>query len=142
MSRWLKHLLFLLIFFASAQKTFSSDSLQTALRFHQASKFDKALPIFIALSEKFKVKNDLSNYALCQLKIADIIRNYGGANVSLQLLEANQKFMEVRLEVHSIFLSQNFIAKAEAFYTNSNLKELKKCNHKIDQNKNGFEIIS
>ena len=64
------------------------------------------------------------------------------ANVSLQLLEANQKFMEVRLEVHSIVLSQNFIAKAEAFYTNSNLKELKKCNHKIDQNKNGFEIIS
>lgn len=125
MSRWLKHLLILFIFFALSQKTFSFDSLRTALQFHQASKFDKALPIFISLSDKFKTKNDLSNYALCQLKIADIVRNYGGATIALQSLETNQRLMEVKLEIPSLVLSQNFIAKAEAFYANSNLKEFK-----------------
>ncbi len=126
MTHWPKYVFVVLIFFACPQKTFSLDSLQTALRFHQASKFDLALPIFIALSEKFKSKSsNLSNYALCQLKIAEIIRNYGGINTSLQLLEVNQKLMEVKLEVPSVVLSQNFIAKAEAFYLNSNLKEFK-----------------
>lgn len=105
--------------------SYAFDSLKIALQFHQASKFDKALPIFITLSEKFKAKNDLSNYALCQVKIADIIRNYGGATIALQLLEANQRFMEVKLEIPSLVLSQNFVAKAEAFYANSNLKEFK-----------------
>lgn len=110
---------------AVSSKAFSLDSLQTALKFHQASKFDKALPIFISLSEKFKARNDLSNFSLCQLKIADIIRNYGGTAIALQLLGANQKLMEVKLEVPLLVLSQNFIAEAEAFYANSNLKEFK-----------------
>ena len=115
----------LFIFLIPLHFCFASDSLQTALKFHQASRFDKALPIYISLSEKYKAKNDFGNYALCQVKIADIIRNYGGTNISLRLLEANRKLVEVKLELFSLTSSQNFIAQAEAFYTNGNLKEFK-----------------
>lgn len=117
--------LFFVLICLSIRPAFSIDSLQTALKFHQSSKFDKALPIFIALSKKFKAKNDFDNYALCQVKIADMIRNYGGANIALQLLETNQRFIKIKGEVPSRVLSQNFIAQAEAFYANSNLREFK-----------------
>jgi CHAT domain-containing protein len=121
----LKVFLIVIVLILKINSTHAFDSLQVALQFHQASKFDKALPIFISLSEKYKAKNDLSNYALCQVKIADIVRNYGGATIALQLLEASQRFIEVKLEIPSLVLSQNFIAKAEAFYANSDLKEFK-----------------
>lgn len=103
------------------------DSLKTGLAFHQSAQYQKALPILINLAQKFKAKNDISNYTLCQLKIADIIRNYGGVNIAIELLNANQKLMEVRLEKPTLELAQNYIAKAEALYTGQRLTEFKKA---------------
>ena len=96
---------------------------------HQTSQFNRALPIFIKLTEKFRHYNDVSNYALCQLKIADIIRNYGGVNTSIELVTNSEKMMEVRLERPSILWSQAHLTKAEASYSLSRLKEFKAAVH-------------
>lgn len=102
------------------------DSLRIALDYYQSSQYQKALPIFIDLSIKYKGKSDIPNYALCQLKIADIIRNFGGANVALELLTDNEKLMSISFEKPTILLAQNHLAKGEAFYINSKLSEFKK----------------
>lgn len=107
------------------QPAFSYDSLESAIRFHQSSQYPKALPIFIQLASKFKAKKDLSNYALCQTKIADIIRNYGGANIAIEMLEINERTIAVGLEIPSLVMAQNYLAKAEAFYNASNLADFK-----------------
>ncbi|MBN8578429.1 MAG: CHAT domain-containing protein [Cytophagales bacterium] len=96
-----------------------------AVSYHQSSQYHKALPIFISLSKKFQLKDDISSYALCQLKIADIIRNYGGVNLALELLNKNEKLIEVRLEKSSVELAQNYVAKAEALYSANKLTEFK-----------------
>ncbi|NOS57235.1 MAG: CHAT domain-containing protein [Cyclobacteriaceae bacterium] len=98
-----------------------------ALSLHQAAQYQKALPIFIDLSEKFRVKRNISDYALCQLKIADIIRNYGGVNTAIELLTTNEKVMEVGLERPTLTLAYNYIAKAEALYTALRLTEFKEA---------------
>ena len=103
------------------------DSLKTGLALHQSAQYQKALPILINLAQKFKVQDDISNYARCQLKIADIIRNYGGANIALELLHANQKLMEVRLEKSTLELAQNYLAQAEALYAVQRLTEFKEA---------------
>lgn len=118
--------IFILISFWTSY-AYGYDSLQTGLAFHQSAQYQKALPILINLAQKFKAKNDISNYALCQLKIADIIRNYGGINIAIELLNANQKLMEVRLEKPTLELAQNYIAKAEALYTGQRLTEFKEA---------------
>ncbi len=104
---------------------YAYDSLENAIRFYQCSKYNKALPIFINLAPKFKAKHELSNYALCQTKIADIIRNYGGTNIAIDLLEANERMIAVSLEVPSLIMAQNYLAKAEAYYSASNLANFK-----------------
>lgn len=103
-----------------------NDSLRVALGYHQVSQYQKALPIFIDLSIRYKGKSDIQNYALCQLKIADIIRNFGGSNLALELLMDNEKRMSIRFEKPTILLAQNHLAKAEAYYINSKLSEFKK----------------
>ncbi len=103
-----------------------NDSLRVALGYHQVSQYQKALPIFIDLSIRYKGKSDIPNYVLCQLKIADIIRSFGGSNVALELLTDNEKLMSIRFEKPTILLAQNHLAKAEAFYINSKLSEFKK----------------
>ena len=115
---------FLLI---SINYSFGYDSLKLALSLHQSCQFQKALPIFIDLSRKFKVKGNVSDYALCQLKIADIIRNYGGVNAAIELLTTNEKVMEVGLERPTLTLAHNYIAKAEALYTALRLTEFKEA---------------
>ncbi|MBS1490424.1 MAG: CHAT domain-containing protein [Bacteroidetes bacterium] len=102
-----------------------SDSLQAALQYHQASQFDKALPIFISLSEKFKAKNDIANYALCRVKMADIVRNYGGVNLALEMLHENQKLIKIKIEKLSPILAENYLAEAEALYAASRFTEFK-----------------
>lgn len=98
-----------------------------ALSLHQAAQYQKALPVFIELSEKFRVKRNISDYALCQLKIADILRNYGGVNTAIELLTTNEKVMEVGLERPTLTLAYNYIAKAEALYTALRLTEFKEA---------------
>lgn len=117
-------LAFLLI---STNYSYGYDSLKMALSLHQSSQFQKALPIFFDLSEKFKVKRNISDYALCQLKIADIIRNYGGVNTAIELLTTNEEVMEVGLKESTLTLAYNYIAKAEALYTAQRLTEFKEC---------------
>lgn len=102
-----------------------TDSLKIALTLHQSSQFDKALPVFIDLSNKFKRQNDIINYALCQVKIADMIRNYGGVNVSIEMLNNTEKLLRVRIEKPTLTLAENFLTKAEAFYTASRFAEFK-----------------
>ena len=75
--------LFSLIFVLITSYSFGYDSLKMALIFHQSAQYEKALPIFIELSNKFKGSDAIPNYALCQLKIADIVRNYGGVNTAI-----------------------------------------------------------
>jgi len=115
-------IIFLVINFGNAQ---AYDSLQRALDFHQSSQFQKALPILIRLAKKYKANNEAANYALCQLKIADIVRTFGGANLAIEILNTNEKYLEVRLEEPSPELAQNFIAKGEAFYASNKLTEFK-----------------
>ncbi|MCX8491787.1 MAG: hypothetical protein ORN54_12030 [Cyclobacteriaceae bacterium] len=107
--------------------SYGYDSLKLALSLHQSSQFQKALPIFIDLSGKFRVKGDISDYALCQLKIADIIRNYGGVNTAIDLLTTNEKVIEVGLERPTLTLAYNYTAKAEALYTALRLTEFKEA---------------
>ena len=102
------------------------DSLRVALDYYQSSQHQKALPIFIDLSIQYRQRNDIENYALCQLKIANIIRNFGAPNVALELLTDNEKILSIRFEKPTILLAQNHLAKAEAFYIISKLSEFKK----------------
>lgn len=115
-------IIFLVINLGNAQ---ASDSLQQALDFHQSSRYQKALPILISLAKKYKANNEAVNYALCQLKIADIVRTFGGANLAIEMLNTNEKLLEIRLEKPSLELAQNFIAKGEAFYAANKLTEFK-----------------
>lgn len=116
---------FIIILFASINQVLGYDSLKLALTLHQSSQYPKALPLFIKLAYGFKTKNDFSNYSLCQLKIADIVRNYGGINLAIEMLNANEKFLEVRSERPTLELAQNFIAKAEALYSANRLADFK-----------------
>ncbi|MBS1557265.1 MAG: hypothetical protein JST69_00955 [Bacteroidetes bacterium] len=113
--------------FLGGHSATASDSLQVALQYHQASRFDKALPIFISLSEKFKIKNDAANYALCRVKIADIIRNYGGINLALAMLRENQKLIMIKIEKLSLISAENYLAEAEALYSVSRFTEFKRA---------------
>lgn len=117
-------IIFFVIGFGNAQ---AYDSLQQALDFHQSSRYQKALPILVSLAKKYKTHNDAANYALCQLKIADIVRTFGGANLAIEILNTNEKYLEVRLEKPSPELAQNFIAKGEAFYAANKLTEFKQA---------------
>ncbi len=121
-----RYSLFSVLLFTSSF-SYGYDSLNLALSLHQSSQFQKALPIFIDLSEKFKAKRNISDYALCQLKIADIIRNYGGVNTAIELLTTNEKVMDVGLERPTLTLAHNNIAKAEALYTALRLTEFKQA---------------
>lgn len=104
--------IFLVFLLIGINHSYGYDSLKLALSLHQSSQFQKALPIFIDLSKKFKFKKNVSDHALCQLKIADIVRNYGGVNTAIELLTTNEKLMEVGLERPTLILAYNYIAKA------------------------------
>jgi CHAT domain-containing protein len=119
-------LLFALLLFG-INYSYGYDSLKMALSFHQSSQFQKALPIFIDLSEKFKAKRNIEDYALCQLKIADIIRNYGGVNTAIELFTTNENAMELGLERPTLTLAYNYIAKAEALYIALRFTEFKEA---------------
>lgn len=105
----------------------SSDSLSRAITLHQSSQFKEALPILIDLSVKFKQASDFEKYTLCQLKIADIIKNYGGVNTAIELLSANEKLLLVKLEKPTLVFAQNYLAKAEALHTAIRLSEFKEA---------------
>lgn len=117
------YLLFLLVGFTNT--SYGYDSLSQALLFHQSSNFNKALPIFINLSKKYKRQDDVAKYSLSQIKLADIVRNYGGANVAIEMLNTNEKLLNIRHEKESIELAQNYLAKAEAYYSANRLAEFK-----------------
>lgn len=119
--------IFLVVLLVGINHSYGYDSLKLALSLHQSSQFQKALPIFINLSKKFKVRKNISDHALCQLKIADIVRNYGGVNTAIELLTTNEKVMEVGLERPTLILAYNYIAKAEALYTALRLTEFKQA---------------
>ncbi|UYN85250.1 MAG: CHAT domain-containing protein [Cyclobacteriaceae bacterium] len=104
---------------------YGSDSLKLALEYHQVGEFKKAVPILIKLSETYRRQNDISNYALCQIKLADIVRMYGGPNLAIEMLNKNQDLIRVRLENLSVLLAQNHLAKAEAHYSSLRLTEFK-----------------
>ncbi len=104
--------------------SFGSDSLKIALEYHQAAQFQKALPIFIELAHKFK-HDEISNYALCQIKIADIIRSYGGENLAIEMLEENQRLIKVRIEKPSKLLAENYLTKGEALSSAQKQTEFK-----------------
>lgn len=123
-----KRLILIILFvFAFMGCANAYDSLKQALALHQASQYQKALPIFINLSRKYKTNNEAANYAICQIKIADIIRNYGGVNLAIEMLIVNERFIEVRLEKLSPILAQNYIVKGEALYSASKLTEFKQA---------------
>ena len=67
-------------------KSYGYDSLTTALNLYQSAQFQKALPFFLSLSRKYEKANEIEKYSLCQLKIADMIRVYGGPHVGLLFL--------------------------------------------------------
>lgn len=114
-----------LVFVHITSYSFGYDSLKMALIFHQSAQYEKALPIFIKLSRNFKESDAIPNYALCQLKIADIVRNYGGVNTAIELLNINERLLEIRLEKPTLELAQNYITKAEALYAANRLTEFK-----------------
>ena len=61
---------FYLIFaflFVCINHSYGYDSLEMALSLHQAARYQKALPIFINLSEKFRIKRNSSYYALWEI---------------------------------------------------------------------------
>lgn len=122
-----KLILLIILFVINLGNAQAYDSLQQALDFHKSSRYQKALPILISLAKKYKANNEAANYALCQLKIADIVRTFGGANLAIEILNTNEKFLEVRLEKSTLELAQNFIAKGEAFYAANKLTEFKQA---------------
>lgn len=104
---------------------YASDSLKLALHYHQAGEFKNALPILIELTKRYQKRNDISNYALCQIKLADIVRMYGGPNLSIEMLNRNEDLLKVRLENSLLLAAQNHGAKAEAHYSALRLTEFK-----------------
>jgi hypothetical protein len=104
---------------------YGSDSLKLALEYHQIGEFKKAVPILIKLSETYRKQNDISNYALCQIKLADVVRMYGGPNLAIELLNKNDDLLRVRLENAPLLSGQNHLAKAEAHYSALRLTEFK-----------------
>ncbi len=119
----LSYLLFLIVGFTNT--SYGSDSLRQALALHQSSDFNKALPIFINLSKKYKRQDDVAKYSLCQIKLSDIVRNYGGANLAIEMLNTNENLLNIRQEKVSIELAQNYLAKAEAYYSANRLADFK-----------------
>jgi hypothetical protein len=103
----------------------AGDSLKVALEYHQVGEFKKALPILIELSKAYQKKSDIANYSLCQIKLADIVRMYGGPNLSIEMLSKNEDLLKVRLEISLLLVAQNHIAKAEAHYSSLRLTEFK-----------------
>jgi len=57
--------------------------------------------------------------------MADIIRNYGGVNLAIEMLNTNEKLLEIRLEKPTLELAQNYIAKAEALYSANRLSDFR-----------------
>lgn len=108
-----------------AGKARAADSLQIALELHQAFHYDRALPIFIRLSETYEHEGDFYNYALCKTITADIIRSYGGVQTSLEMFRANEQFLTARFKAPTLLLARHYLAKAEAFYESGQLREFK-----------------
>ncbi len=104
---------------------YGSDSLKLALEYHQVGEFKKAVPILIKLSESYSKQNDISNYVLCQIKLADVVRMHGGPNLAIEMLNTNEDILRVRLENSPWLFSQNHLAKAEAHYGALRLTEFK-----------------
>jgi CHAT domain-containing protein len=104
---------------------YANDSLKLALEYHQSGQFNRALPMLIELARAYQKKNDLANYALCQIKLADEVRMYGGPNLAIEMLNRNQDLLNVRLENSSLLSAQNHLAKAEAHYSALQLTEFK-----------------
>jgi CHAT domain-containing protein/tetratricopeptide (TPR) repeat protein len=113
---FLKRYLLIALVFVGFNKSYGYDSLTTAIRFYQTSQFQKALPIFLSLSKKYEAVDDIEKFALCQLKLADIIRTYGGPHVGLLLLEKSEQLLKVRLEQPSDILCETLLMKAECLY--------------------------
>lgn len=120
--RWF--LLNVILIVLTWSNVYGSDSLKLALEYHQVGEFKKSVPILIKLSETYRRQNDISNYALCQIRLADVVRMYGGPNLAIELLNKNEDLLHVRLE-NSPLLSQNHLAKAEAHYSALRLTEFK-----------------
>src|SRR5258706_14141575 len=93
MLRWINPSISFYVLLSFTQEAFSYDSLQTALSLHQASQFQKHCPFLSSFQKKFSNGNDIANYSLCQLKIAGIIRNYGGVNLSIEMLNNNESYL-------------------------------------------------
>jgi CHAT domain-containing protein len=104
----------------------AADSLKRALEYHQGGEFKSALPLLISLAANYRSQNDWANYALCQIKLADMIRMYGGPNLAIEMLNQNEALLQTRLESSLSLLAQNHIAKAEAHYGALRLTEFKK----------------
>ena len=117
--------LFLVFLLLAFNYSYGYDSLKLALSLHQSSQFKKALPIFIDLAEKFRNNRNTSDYALCQLKIADIIRNYGGVNTAIELLTTNEKLMEIGLERPTLTLATITLLKLRHCTPHRGLQNLK-----------------
>jgi len=117
---------FIILLFASISQAFGYDSLRLALNLHQSSQYQKALPVFIKLSKKFSRENDISNHALCQLKIADIIRAYGGPHISLLILDKSESLLKLKIERPSEVLSETLLMKAECLYDIGHYEEYKR----------------
>ncbi|HMP98267.1 MAG TPA: CHAT domain-containing protein [Cyclobacteriaceae bacterium] len=104
---------------------YGSDSLRVALTHYQFGHFEMALPMLSELANKFKKRQEYENYALCQIKLADIIRLYGAPNLALEMLKKNQYFIEVAIDGSSLLLAENHLAKAEAQFSSIRITEFR-----------------
>lgn len=98
------------------------DSLSIAFQSYDASQFQRALPVLIRLSDKYK-SSDVERYVRCQLRIANIFRIYGAPRVALEMVKANEEHLKVRLERSTVADCENLLIKGECFYDlNRNLE--------------------
>ncbi len=121
--------------FVSLSQANGYDSLETALRLHQSSQFQKALPFLISLSKRYLVENDIANYTRCQVKIADIIRAYGGPRVALMILDKTERLLKVKVEKPSWILSEILLMKAECLFDIGSYEEYNRTINESVQNR-------
>lgn len=115
------------IFCLCIQVSYANDSLLIATRYYQAAQFNKALPILYNLAKKHKARNELSSLANCHMRIADILRSYGGANIAVGLLEENEKVITKEVGISSLLLADNYLLKSDAFFSATRFYESKEA---------------
>lgn len=114
-------LLFLLFFFpATLVYGQQSEPWICAERVFNEGNYKQALPLLIALRDEYRAGSRHTNYSRVQIRLAEIMRAYGGIHHSVLQLRENENFILGIPSQDGIILAENCIAKARSYLVLNN----------------------